>query len=95
MYAAALGVAARDGHLQRFARQHGRDPQPHGPTHRHSRSDVHHHGELQPALPGAHIGDGNCDVYADFKYGDSFDVRIVPLSGSRFESLTELKRSVI
>lgn len=38
---------------------------------------------------------GNCDVYADFRYGDSFDVRIVSLSGSCFESLTELKHSVI
>ena len=38
---------------------------------------------------------GNCDVYADFRYGDSFDVRIVALPGSRYESLTELKRLVI
>lgn len=38
---------------------------------------------------------GNCDVYADFRYGDSFDVRMVALPGSRYESLTELKRSVI
>lgn len=41
------------------------------------------------------LGRGNCDVYADFRYGDSIDVHIVPLSGSCFESLTELKRSVI
>ena len=41
------------------------------------------------------LGRGNCDVYADFRYGDSFDVRIVPLSGSCFESLTELKHSAI
>lgn len=46
-------------------------------------------------MPGAHIGDGNYDVYADFRCGDSFDVRIVPLSGSCFESLTELRHSVI
>ncbi len=38
---------------------------------------------------------GNCDVYADFRYGDSFDVRIVALPGSRYESLTELKHSDI
>lgn len=38
---------------------------------------------------------GNCDVYADFRYGDPFDVRIVALPGSRYESLTELKRSDI
>lgn len=34
-------------------------------------------------------------MYADFRYGDSFDVRIVALPGSRYESLTEFKRSVI
>lgn len=34
-------------------------------------------------------------MYADFRYGDSFDVRIVALPGSRYESLAELKRLVI
>lgn len=37
------------------------------------------------------LGRGNCDVYADYKYGDSFNVRIIPLSESGYESLNELK----
>lgn len=41
------------------------------------------------------LGRGNCDVYADYKYGDSFSVRIIPLSGSGYESLNELKRTAI
>lgn len=41
------------------------------------------------------LGRGNCDVYADYKYGDSFDVRIVPLSASGYESLSELKHAVM
>lgn len=41
------------------------------------------------------LGRGNCDVYADYKYGDSFNVRIIPLSGSGYESLNELKRTAI
>lgn len=41
------------------------------------------------------LGRGNCDVYADYKYGDSFNVRIIPLSGSGYESLNELKGTAI
>lgn len=41
------------------------------------------------------LGRGNCDVYADYKYRDSFSVRIIPLSGSGYESLNELKRTAI
>lgn len=41
------------------------------------------------------LGRGNCDVYADYKYGDSFNVRIIPLSGSGYESLNEQKRAAI
>lgn len=41
------------------------------------------------------LGRGNCDVYADFKYGDAFNVRIVPLSTSGYENLNELKRTAI
>lgn len=32
---------------------------------------------------------------ADFKYGDEFNVRIVPLSTSGYKSLNELKRAAI
>ena len=41
------------------------------------------------------LGRGNWDVYADYKYGDSFSVRIIPLSESGYESLNELKRTAI
>lgn len=41
------------------------------------------------------LGRGNCDVYADYKYGDSFNVRIIPLSESGYESLNELKRAAM
>lgn len=34
-------------------------------------------------------------MYADNKYGDSFNARIVPLSGSGYENLNELKRAAI
>lgn len=34
-------------------------------------------------------------MFADYKYGDSFNVRIVPLSGSGYENLNELKRAAI
>lgn len=34
-------------------------------------------------------------MYADYKYGDSFNVRIVPLSKSGYESLNDLKRAAI
>lgn len=60
--------------------------------------DLYYVGQSAKAIDRAalqFLGRGNCDVYADFRYGDSFDVRIVALPGSRYESLTELKRSVI
>ena len=60
--------------------------------------DLYYVGQSAKAIDRAalqFLGRGNCDVYADFRYGDSFDVRIVPLSGSYFENLTELKRSAI
>lgn len=41
------------------------------------------------------LGRGNCDVYADYKYGGSFNVRIIPLSESDYESLNELKRAAM
>ena len=49
-------------------------------------------GEVElnvPKLRGATF------LYADYKYGDSFNVRIIPLTGSSYESLSELKRAAI
>ena len=60
--------------------------------------DLYYVGQSAKAIDRAAIqflGRGNCDVYADYKYGDSFNVRIIPLSGSCYESLNELKRAAI
>lgn len=60
--------------------------------------DLYYVGQSAKAIDRAAIqflGRGNCDVYADYKYGDSFNVRIVPLSESGYESLNELKRAAI
>ena len=60
--------------------------------------DLYYVGQSAKAIDRAAIqflGRGNCDVFADYKYGDSFNVRIVPLSGSGYESLNELKRAAI
>lgn len=60
--------------------------------------DLYYVGQSAKAIDRAAIqflGRGNCDVYADYKYGDSFSVRIIPLSESGYESLNELKRTAI
>lgn len=40
-------------------------------------------------------GYGNGDVYADFKYGDYFTIRFIPLAGSGFSNLNDLERNAI
>lgn len=40
-------------------------------------------------------GHGNGDVYADFKYGDSFTVSTIPIQGSGYQSLNDLERDTI
>lgn len=60
--------------------------------------DLYYVGKSTKAIDRAalqFLGRGNCDVYADFKYGDAFNIRIVPLSTSGYESLKELKRTAI
>lgn len=60
--------------------------------------DLYYVGQSAKAIDRAalqFLGRGNFDVYADFKYGDAFNVRIVPLSTSGYESLNELKRTAI
>lgn len=60
--------------------------------------DLYYVGQSTKAIDRAAIqflGRGNCDVYADYKYGDSFSVRIIPLLGSGYESLNEFKRAAI
>ena len=36
-------------------------------------------------------GRGNGDVYADYKYNDSFKIGIIPFNNSDFSSLNELE----
>lgn len=60
--------------------------------------DLYYVGQSTKAIDRAAIqflGRGNCDAYADYKYGDSFSVRIIPLLGSGYESLNEFKRAAI
>lgn len=40
-------------------------------------------------------GKGNGDVYADYKYGDSFSIKMIALENSGFNSLNELERNTI
>ena len=40
-------------------------------------------------------GKGNGDVYADYKYGDEFTIRMIALENSGFKTLNELERNTI
>ena len=40
-------------------------------------------------------GKGNGDVYADYKYGDMFTIKMIALDDSGFSSLNELERNAI
>ncbi len=40
-------------------------------------------------------GKGNGDVYADYKYGDEFTIRLIPLYKSGFSTLNELEKAAI
>lgn len=40
-------------------------------------------------------GKGNGDVYADYKYGDTFSIKMIALENSNFSSLNELERNTI
>lgn len=65
----------------------------------HNKSkNLHYVGQSVHVLQrvSAHLtGHGNGDIYADFKYGDSFTVRLVPLVGSGYQSLNDLERDMI
>lgn len=41
------------------------------------------------------IGHGNGDVYADYKYGDDFTIKMIRLDQSGFQTLNELERNTI
>lgn len=40
-------------------------------------------------------GHGNGDVYADYKYGDKFTIKMIALANSGFGTLNELERNAI
>ncbi len=40
-------------------------------------------------------GHGNGDVYADYKYGDEFTIKMISLENSGFRTLNELERNTI
>lgn len=40
-------------------------------------------------------GHGNGDVYADYKYGDKFTIKTIPLKGSGYITLDELEKDTI
>ena len=40
-------------------------------------------------------GKGNGDVYADYKYGDSFTIKMIALENSGFDNLNDLERNTI
>lgn len=49
-----------------------------------------------PSRVNAHFtGKGNGDVYADYKYGDRFELRMVKLKGSGYDKLDDLERELI
>lgn len=49
-----------------------------------------------PSRVNAHFtGKGNGDVYADYKYGDRFEIRMVKLQGSGYNRLDDLERELI
>lgn len=49
-----------------------------------------------PSRVNAHFtGKGNGDVYADYKYGDRFEIRMVKLQGSGYRRLDDLERELI
>lgn len=41
------------------------------------------------------MGRGNADVYADWKYGDRFEIKVIPLANSGYQSLNDLERDAI
>jgi len=40
-------------------------------------------------------GKGNGDVYADYKYGDSFTIKLIQFQGSGYATMNELERDTI
>lgn len=60
--------------------------------------DLYYVGQGKKALDrvNSHFtGKGNGDVYADYKYGDTFSIKMIALADSGFSTLNELERNTI
>lgn len=60
--------------------------------------DMYYVGQGKDVLKriNAHfMGRGNGDVYADFKYGNHFTIKMIPLEKSEYRTLNELERNTI
>jgi len=60
--------------------------------------DMYYVGQAKQVLNRVNnhfTGKGNGDVYADYKYGDKWTIRMIALSESPFDTLNELERYVI
>lgn len=51
--------------------------------------------ELMNRINSHFTGSGNGDVYADFKYGDEFSIKIISLEESGYHNLNELEHDMI
>ena len=50
---------------------------------------------VYPVVNTHFIGCGDMDIYADYKYGDEFTIRLIPLKDSGFKTLNELEQDFI
>ena len=60
--------------------------------------DMYYVGQAKRVLDRVNqhfTGKGNGDVYADWKYGDDFTIKMIALENTEFESLNDLERHTI
>lgn len=60
--------------------------------------DMYYVGQAQKVLDRVNnhfTGKGNGDVYADYKYGDRFGIKMISLENSSYSNLNELERNTI
>lgn len=60
--------------------------------------DMYYVGQAQKIFSRVNnhfTGKGNGDVYADYKYGDHFEIQLIPLKNSGCKNLNELERYTI
>lgn len=60
--------------------------------------NMYYVGQAQKVLDRVNnhfTGKGNGDVYADFKYGNKFTIKMIALEGSGFSTLNDLERHAI